>query len=93
MKRQGGRQRETERRADHAHSVIRCSSSPQVFPVSFSGRFPCSSSHAHSLPSLALALGSAGAEGGLDFGIVKVMEDLKQPLQLKNRGKYEIMFR
>ncbi|KAM6177458.1 hydrocephalus-inducing protein homolog [Erethizon dorsatum] len=33
-----------------------------------------------------------GAEGGLDFGIVKVMEDLKQPLQLKNRGKYEIMF-
>ncbi|XP_013359426.1 PREDICTED: hydrocephalus-inducing protein homolog isoform X2 [Chinchilla lanigera] len=33
-----------------------------------------------------------GAEGGLDFGIVKVMDDLKQPLQLKNRGKYEIMF-
>ncbi|XP_006746825.1 hydrocephalus-inducing protein homolog, partial [Leptonychotes weddellii] len=33
-----------------------------------------------------------GAEGGLDFGIVKVMEEAKQPLQLKNRGKYEIMF-
>ncbi|KAM5262598.1 hydrocephalus-inducing protein homolog [Ctenodactylus gundi] len=33
-----------------------------------------------------------GAEGGLDFGTVKVMEELKQPLQLKNRGKYEIMF-
>ncbi|XP_077612463.1 hydrocephalus-inducing protein homolog [Crocuta crocuta] len=33
-----------------------------------------------------------GAEGGLDFGIVKVMEEVKQPLQLKNRGKYEIMF-
>ncbi|XP_076989079.1 hydrocephalus-inducing protein homolog isoform X4 [Tamandua tetradactyla] len=33
-----------------------------------------------------------GAEGGLDFGIVKVLEEVKQPLQLKNRGKYEIMF-
>ncbi|XP_008833211.1 hydrocephalus-inducing protein homolog [Nannospalax galili] len=33
-----------------------------------------------------------GAEGGLDFGTVKVMEEIKQPLQLKNRGKYEIMF-
>ncbi|XP_008573444.1 PREDICTED: hydrocephalus-inducing protein homolog [Galeopterus variegatus] len=34
-----------------------------------------------------------GAEGGLDFGIVRVMEEVKQPLQLKNRGKYEITFR
>ncbi|XP_049719569.1 hydrocephalus-inducing protein homolog isoform X3 [Elephas maximus indicus] len=33
-----------------------------------------------------------GAEGGLDFGIVRVMEEVKQPLQLKNRGKYEIIF-
>ncbi|XP_070253950.1 hydrocephalus-inducing protein homolog isoform X4 [Myotis yumanensis] len=33
-----------------------------------------------------------GAEGGLDFGTVRVLEEVKQPLQLKNRGKYEIMF-
>ncbi|XP_069312434.1 hydrocephalus-inducing protein homolog [Eulemur rufifrons] len=33
-----------------------------------------------------------GAEGGLDFGTTKVMEEVKQPLQLKNRGRYEIMF-
>ncbi|XP_054934895.1 hydrocephalus-inducing protein homolog [Physeter macrocephalus] len=33
-----------------------------------------------------------GADGGLDFGIVRVMEEVKQPLQLKNRGKYEVMF-
>ncbi|XP_073911808.1 hydrocephalus-inducing protein homolog [Castor canadensis] len=33
-----------------------------------------------------------GAEGGLDFGTLKVMEEMKQPLQLKNRGKYEILF-
>ncbi|XP_064239335.1 hydrocephalus-inducing protein homolog [Aotus nancymaae] len=33
-----------------------------------------------------------GAEGGLDFGIVRVTEEVKQPLQLKNRGKYEIGF-
>lgn len=39
------------------------------------------------------ALASAGAEGGLDFGTVRVLEEVKQPLQLKNRGKYEIMFR
>lgn len=38
-------------------------------------------------------LPSSGAEGGLDLGIVKVMDEVKQPLQLKNRGKYEIMFR
>nr|XP_004659621.2 hydrocephalus-inducing protein homolog [Jaculus jaculus] len=33
-----------------------------------------------------------GTEGGLDFGTVRVMEEIKQPLQLKNRGKYEILF-
>uniref|UniRef100_A0A8C8TUT7 HYDIN, axonemal central pair apparatus protein n=1 Tax=Peromyscus maniculatus bairdii TaxID=230844 RepID=A0A8C8TUT7_PERMB len=33
-----------------------------------------------------------GAEGGLDFGTMRVMEEAKQPLQLKNRGKYEIVF-
>lgn len=44
-------------------------------------------------PSPTLPLASAGAEGGLDFGVVRVMEEVKQPLQLKNRGKYEIMFR
>ncbi|XP_021488188.2 hydrocephalus-inducing protein homolog [Meriones unguiculatus] len=33
-----------------------------------------------------------GAEGSLDFGTVKVMDEMKQLLQLKNRGKYEIMY-
>ncbi|XP_052022456.1 hydrocephalus-inducing protein homolog [Apodemus sylvaticus] len=33
-----------------------------------------------------------GAEGGLDFGTLRVMEEVKQPLQLKNRGKYEIVY-
>ncbi|EDL11459.1 mCG132588, partial [Mus musculus] len=33
-----------------------------------------------------------GAEGGLDFGTLRVMEEVKQTLQLKNRGKYEIIF-
>ncbi|ERE78885.1 hydrocephalus-inducing protein [Cricetulus griseus] len=33
-----------------------------------------------------------GADGGLDFGTVRVMEEIKQPLQLKNRGKYEIVY-
>lgn len=56
------------------------------------GSSPASLCHPLSpIPNPALA--SAGAEGGLDFGIVRVMEEVKQPLQLKNRGKYEIMFR
>nr|XP_033799169.1 hydrocephalus-inducing protein homolog isoform X3 [Geotrypetes seraphini] len=33
-----------------------------------------------------------GAEGGLDFGIVKVLDEAKQIMSLKNKGKYEIGF-
>ncbi|KAM9301954.1 hydrocephalus-inducing protein homolog [Gastrophryne carolinensis] len=33
-----------------------------------------------------------GADGGLDFGIVKVMEEVKHSLSLKNKGKYEVGF-
>ncbi|XP_039769505.1 hydrocephalus-inducing protein homolog isoform X2 [Ornithorhynchus anatinus] len=31
-----------------------------------------------------------GTEGGLEFGIVRVMDEAKQSLSLKNKGKYEI---
>jgi hydrocephalus-inducing protein len=34
-----------------------------------------------------------GFEGGLDFGVFKVMEEGKQLLTLKNKGKYEVGFR
>ncbi|XP_068943597.1 hydrocephalus-inducing protein homolog [Petaurus breviceps papuanus] len=33
-----------------------------------------------------------GNEGALDFGVVRVMEEAKQFLSLKNKGKYEISF-
>ncbi|XP_036605974.1 hydrocephalus-inducing protein homolog [Trichosurus vulpecula] len=33
-----------------------------------------------------------GNEGALDFGVVRVMEEAKQFLSLKNKGKYEITF-
>ncbi|XP_029465095.1 hydrocephalus-inducing protein homolog [Rhinatrema bivittatum] len=33
-----------------------------------------------------------GAEGGLDFGIIKTLDEAKQILSLKNKGKYEIGF-
>lgn len=36
---------------------------------------------------------SAGTDGSVDFGILKVMDDAKQVLTLKNRGKYEIAYR
>ncbi|XP_039618305.1 hydrocephalus-inducing protein-like [Polypterus senegalus] len=31
-------------------------------------------------------------DGGLDFGVIKVMEEAKQVISLKNKGKYEIAF-
>ena len=34
-----------------------------------------------------------GADGGLDFGTVKVCDETKQTVTLKNKGKYEIQFR
>ena len=34
-----------------------------------------------------------GAEGGLDFGIVRVFDESKQTCSLKNKGKYEIAFK
>ncbi|XP_066439738.1 hydrocephalus-inducing protein homolog isoform X2 [Eleutherodactylus coqui] len=33
-----------------------------------------------------------GTDGGLDFGVVKVLEESKHTLSLKNKGKYEIGF-
>ncbi|KAM3920677.1 hydrocephalus-inducing protein homolog [Leptodactylus fuscus] len=33
-----------------------------------------------------------GTDGGLDFGVVKVLEETKHTLSLKNKGKYEIGF-
>ncbi|XP_073461747.1 hydrocephalus-inducing protein homolog [Aquarana catesbeiana] len=33
-----------------------------------------------------------GTDGGLDFGVVKVMDEAKHSLSLKNKGKYEIGF-
>ncbi|NXE09199.1 HYDIN protein, partial [Lophotis ruficrista] len=35
---------------------------------------------------------SKGIDGSVDFGIVKVLDDVKQVLTLKNRGKYEIAY-
>ncbi|KAM6300471.1 hydrocephalus-inducing protein homolog [Aegotheles albertisi] len=35
---------------------------------------------------------SKGTDGSVDFGTLKVLDDAKQVLTLKNRGKYEIMY-
>ena len=34
-----------------------------------------------------------GADGGLDFGALKVFDEAKQTITLKNRGRYEIGYR
>uniref|UniRef100_H2YKD7 Uncharacterized protein n=1 Tax=Ciona savignyi TaxID=51511 RepID=H2YKD7_CIOSA len=34
-----------------------------------------------------------GADGGLDFGTIRVMDESKQTCSLKNKGKYEIGFK
>jgi len=35
----------------------------------------------------------AGTDGGLDFGTIKVMDEVKQTCTLKNKGKYDIAFK
>ncbi|KFQ47220.1 Hydrocephalus-inducing protein, partial [Nestor notabilis] len=35
---------------------------------------------------------SKGTDGSVDFGILKVLEDAKEVLTLKNKGKYEIVY-
>lgn len=48
----------------------------------------------YSSPSLLLlAAVSAGTDGGLDFGVIRVLDEAKQMLSLKNKGKYEIGYR
>jgi hydrocephalus-inducing protein len=34
-----------------------------------------------------------GAEGGIDFGTIRVMDETKQTCTLKNKGKYEISYK
>lgn len=34
-----------------------------------------------------------GADGGLDFGSLRVQDETKQTCSLKNKGKYEIGFK
>lgn len=36
---------------------------------------------------------TAGTDGNVDFGVLKVLDDTKQALTLKNKGKYEIAYR
>ena len=36
---------------------------------------------------------STGTDGGLDFGTIKVMDEVKQTCTLKNKGKYDIAFK
>ncbi|KAB1274159.1 Hydrocephalus-inducing protein-like protein [Camelus dromedarius] len=66
---------------------------PKDVPCELQQKVPLVVTPMRTHPSPPRPLASAGAEGGLDFGIVRVLEEVKQPLQLKNRGKYEIMFR
>lgn len=33
-----------------------------------------------------------GSDGGLDFGVLKVFDENKQSMSLKNKGRYEISF-
>lgn len=34
-----------------------------------------------------------GADGGIDFGIIRVLDESRQICSLKNKGRYEIGFR
>lgn len=36
---------------------------------------------------------SPGTDGGIDFGTIRVNEESKQIITLKNKGKYEISYK
>lgn len=36
---------------------------------------------------------AVGSEGSLDFGIIKVSEEVKRTIKLENKGKYDIAFK
>ena len=42
---------------------------------------------------LFFTIASTGTDGGLDFGTIKVMDEVKQTCTLKNKGKYDIAFK
>ena len=35
----------------------------------------------------------AGTDGGLDFGCLRVHEELRLTMQVKNRGRYDIAYK
>lgn len=47
----------------------------------------------YSPPPTSLCGNTAGTDGNVDFGVLKVLDDTKQALTLKNKGKYEITYR
>ena len=44
------------------------------------------------LYEIIISLFVSGADGGLDFGVLKVLDETKQTCSLKNKGKFEINF-
>ena len=38
-------------------------------------------------------MSAVGADGGIDFDILRVMDEQKQICSLKNKGKYDIGYR
>ena len=48
---------------------------------------------AHLTVELCDWLVTTGADGGLDFQCIRVGDEAKQSIQLKNKGKYDIEYR
>lgn len=53
---------------------------------------PCDLHFIFVLKRILLYVVFSGADGGLDFGVLKVLDETKQTCSLKNKGKFEINF-
>lgn len=53
---------------------------------------PCDLHFIFVLKKILLYVVLSGADGGLDFGVLKVLDETKQTCSLKNKGKFEINF-
>ena len=64
----------------------------EAYDVALDISFP-RGTHRTNSPQCSSSLINTGADGGLDFQCVRVGDEAKLSIQLKNKGKYDIQYR
>ena len=65
----------------------------EAYDVAMDISFPRGIMHSYNQYKLQYCKHTLGADGGLDFQCIRVGDEVKQSIQLKNKGKYDIEFR